>query len=267
MSAVLSQLFAPTVAEDRTMNFANAAMGMIQNEGPVTMEVPGLFKSDIDAARQGLERFDRELSRAEQARWQLHLLRDPKYDEPDDGAIRKEPPADWKLFFHYRRDLAEQLKVHGIELNQWQQDWFESMHDIWHKCTTALDDYALELDRLCPGYHFSERHAHQGTNLNVLRILRYVPHAGILAKEHTDRAGITFHIAESEPGLRSLKGRKVREERTPETPNVLVFAGDQLDAITRGEIQHCWHTVEDTTDGTAERFAMVFFGKFWTGPL
>lgn len=248
------------------MGFANAAIAMLDNQGPVTMKVPGLCSIDIAQACEGLKRFDR-LSRDEQARWMLHEPRDPKYDEPDDGAIRKEPPHDWKLYFHYRRDLEALLHARrGIALTWGQRKWFRQMERIWKACTCALHGYARELDRLAPGYDFEQR-ALQWEHLNVLRLLRYVPHAGTLAKWHTDRDAITFHIAESAQGLRSTRGWEVVEQKTPQAPEVLVFAGDQLDQITHGAIQRCHHAVEDTTGGTRERFAMVFFGKFYPGTL
>jgi isopenicillin N synthase-like dioxygenase len=266
MSAVLQSQLSLSERERQADNIANAVIGMLDNQGPVSMEVPGLSAIDIAAAFEGLENFELK-PRAEQARWQIHELRDAKYDEPDDGAIRKEPPHDWKLFFHYRRDLKRLLfERSGVRLTSVEEQWFEHMDAIHRTCTAANHAIAAALDRLCPGYRCIER-ALQFESTNVLRILRYVPHPGTLAKWHTDRAGITFHMAESHPGLRTARGHREREEHTPATPDVLVFSGDQLDTITRGEIQRCWHTVVDTTGGAAARQAMVFFGKFWPGAL
>lgn len=266
MSAVLHQLFPFSEQERQADAIANAVMGMLDNQGPVTMEVPGLSANDIAAAFEGLKNFELK-PRDEQARWQVYEPRDPKYVEDDDGAIRKKPPDDWKLFFHYRRDLRRLLLArNGVRLTSEEVRWFEHMDAIYRTCTAANHALAVALDRLCPGYHCVER-ALQFESTNVLRILRYVLHPGTLAKWHTDRAGITFHIAESHPGLRTARGHHERDERTPATPNVLVFPGDQLDTVTRGEIERCWHTVVDTTGGTEARQAMVFFGKFYPGTL
>jgi hypothetical protein len=234
------------------------AQALFRSATPALMEVQNLYADDIEAVRKGLWQFDNELSRQEQETWALHVVRDPEYDEPDDGAIRKQG-TDWKIFFHYRADLeAMLLTKRGITLTQWQREWFRHMHRLLSACNRTTQRLVQRLDKLYPGHRFEQRYL-ATEHLNVLRTLKYVPRAGVLAKLHTDRCGITFHIAESASGL------KVESEmplESPQAPHVLVFPGDQFTRITGGKVPACRHTVVDTTGGTEERFAMVYFAKF-----
>jgi isopenicillin N synthase-like dioxygenase len=153
-----------------------------------------------------------------------------------------------------------------VSLNQWQRDWFWHMERIWRTCSVAHLAYAIELDRLQPGFQFAER-ARRWEYLNCLRLLRYVAHTGDLAKSHTDRSASTFHVAETRPGFQTRHGFMVKEQESPTAPDVLVFTGDQMEEITCGGIARRWHEVLDTSGGQEERFAMVFFCKMFTGKL
>lgn len=262
MNAIAREAPPPLHDMHLLQQFRYAAKAMKHNQCPVLMEVPGLKAADIVAVREGLWRFDRELPRSAQRAWELHLPRDPEYDEPDDGAIRKQD-KDWKLFFHYRSDLKDQLSKRGMELSPWQHEWFEDMQRLLSVCSEALIAYAERIDAICPGHDFTKR-AKRARHLNLLRTLKYVPRKGVLAKQHTDRDAITFHMAESAPGLRVMSGKELP---SPVAPQVLVFPGDQIERITRGALRACSHSVIDMTGGAEERFAMVFFGKMHTGVM
>lgn len=266
MSAAL--LLFPVTREERlALNLRKTVREILAGNSPATMEVPDLSLGDIEAAWEGLKRFDIETPRYVQKRWGVMVPRDPKYREQDDGAIRKKPPSDWKLFFHYRPDLeGVLLEERSITLAEWERTWFMRMERIWQVCTAAHVSYATELDLLQPGFNFARR-AELSKHLNCLRLLRYVPHKGDLAKPHTDRSATTFHVAENLPGFRTRHGFNVELQQSPTAPDVLVFTGDQLEEITRGGVPRRWHEVVDATDGTEERFAMVFFGKMFTGKL
>lgn len=248
-------------------DFSRAAKAVLENQEPTIVEVPGLRSEQIHTVCSGLDRFDQELSRSLQSVWALKIPRDPKYDEEDDGAIRKELPSDWKLFFHYRPDLQALLAdKKGISLSAWQEQWFYHMQSVWMRCSDAFLRLAKEMDAMSPGYHFHQRAA-IWQHLNCLRVLRYEKHAGLLAVRHTDRSALTFALFESSEGLRSTRGLEVHELRHPIPPKVMVFAGDQVACITSDGIKRCWHEVEDRTGGTEIRRSLVFFGKMYTGRL
>lgn len=261
-------LFPSTPEERQAFNCRKTAKEILAGNSPATMEVPDLSSTNIDAAFVGLRQFDQEVDRPTQKHWEIYTPRDPQYLESDDGAIRKEPPSDWKLFFHYRPDLARLLSgLQRVSLNKWQQEWFAHMDAIWYACTQAHRAYARELDALQPGFRFEKR-AELWQHLNCLRLLRYVPHKGShLAKPHTDRSATTFHVAESRSGFETRHGFATKAHESPTASDVLVFTGDQMEVITRGGIQRRWHQVVDTSKGEEERFAMVFFCKMYTGEL
>lgn len=257
-------------AQDMTLvgKYRKAGRDFLKSQHqPCILEVPGLREPDITRARLSFMRFETEVPREMQNHWMLHVPRDPHFDEPDDGAIRKKG-KDWKLFFHYRPNTEEiLLREHGITLTSWQKDWFLSMNRIWHACTEAHLAFADRLDHIDPGHGLFRRalaYRHQ----NCLRLLSYEPRKGTIATIHTDRCAITQHIAESAPGLRTYQEDQPYDEETPRLPNVLVFSGDQFSRITKDNVPALRHSVEDTSRGKYRRFAMVFFGKmddseFW----
>jgi isopenicillin N synthase-like dioxygenase len=231
------------------------------------MEVEGLAYSHIDGAFRGIQRFDLEIPRiVQKRRWGFVTAYPGEKREKDGGAVRKRR-TDWKLFFHFRPDVRKELRSrHGIQLNQWQREWFDYMEWIWNTCTAHHFACAREMDRLLPGYDFHERAQHS-MQANCLRSLLYDPREGVVATRHTDRDALTQHIAESAPGLWAGNGKRMRPYRSPMTPQVLVFPGDQLALITNGKTHATEHQVEDTTDGKHQRFAMVFFGKMYPDEL
>lgn len=257
-----AQLFVlPETREERQMwNFRRTAREILAGNSPVTMEVPDLSPIDVAATREGLWQLIAEFSAEELKRWNIFVERDRKFIEPDDGLIAKDG-VDWKKFFHYRPGLKDLLRVlKGVEVTPAQAAWFDHMERIWNVCTAAHIAYAEQLDLLRPGFNFAER-ARRFAHSNVLRTLWYVPRAGTLAQWHSDRCATTFHMAESAEGLKVASGWDIVPQRSPEPPEVLVFTGDQFAKLTRNAIPARHHVVDDSTGGTKERFAMVFFGK------
>lgn len=257
----------PTQDSYLVSNYRRAAKKLLLNPGRVvSLEVPGVTERRVLSLYEGLVAFDHQVPRDEQLRWEVHVPRDPKHDEPDDGAIRKSG-QDHKLYFHYRPDVEQLLKEkNGVTLSPDQQEWLKYMRQVWDACADAHLEYARKLDHHCPGYEFEKR-AERSQHLSCLRILKYELRAGTLAKEHTDRDAVTFHLDESLPGLYTTRGDVVRQEESPALPNVLVFAGDQIAEITQGKVPACIHGVKDTTNGKRVRFASVFFAKMYVGEM
>ncbi|HVW82800.1 MAG TPA: 2OG-Fe(II) oxygenase family protein [Candidatus Paceibacterota bacterium] len=241
-----------------------AAIALLARETPILLRVDGLERVDVLGAKDGLFRFDAETPRELQQRWEFHIPRDPEYDEPDDGIIRK-AKTDWKVFLHYRRDLRAHLHARNVTLLPWQEEWFASCERIHIACTNSLVELAGKMDLMRPGYRFAER-VHAAMDQHVLRILKYEPREGDLARCHTDRCAVTFHIAESADGLHSRQGWDWMPVKTPLSPGVLCFSGKQLESVTEGAVPALYHEVVDTTGGSRARWAMVFFGKMRKDP-
>lgn len=249
--------------------YRHAGRAFLKGQQPCVLEVPGLRSPDVGLALSLFRQFETDVPQREQKRWEIHIPRDPHFDEPDDGAIRKDGKdgKDDKLYFHYRPGIERLLGDRGIVLASWQQEWFHRMNRIWDACTEAHLAFAHRLDRLLPDGHELYRRALEGQSENCLRLLSYVPHRGTLAKRHTDRCAITFHIAESAPGLRTYQGAEYFDEEMPQLPNVLTFSGDQFARITGNRVPALVHSVEDMARGRYRRSAMVFFGKMYDEDL
>jgi hypothetical protein len=256
-------VFEATIANARYGR--RAAEAILSHRTPFTIHIEHLYPSDIDAAVSGLFRFDREVPRDEQRRWALHVPRDPLYDEPDDGIIRKRE-TDKKVFLHWRPDTEALLLERGVTFAGWQDDWFVACRRIYATCRQEQRLIAGYMDKIAPGYGFEKRfEVMSAQNQHCLRILKYEPQPGMLAKTHTDRAAVTFHLAESADGLYSCEGVIGRTlHPTPPTPYATCFTGRQLAAITDGALPALYHEVRDSAAGTESRWAVVFFGKMAT---
>lgn len=233
---------------------------------PFTRTVPGLRPKDIAMVQQGLARFESETPPTIKNLWEIHVHRDPDYDEPDDGVIRKigKDGQDRKLFLHYRPNLSGLLTSNGTRLKLWQCAWLAACSRIWAACATAMDELAREMDDARPGFRFAER-VTEYRSQHVLRVVKYDPRPTSLADTHTDRSAITFGMAESHPGFYVMNDWNLRFCSAPVTPEVNCFAGDQLERITRGGIRRIWHGADDSSGGAEARFAVVFFGKMYPG--
>ncbi len=241
-----------------------AANSLLYGDVPCRLLVPGLRAEDITAAHTGLFRFDMETPTSEQHRWSIQVPRDPEFpDDIDDGVNRKTGHGglDQKIFLHYRPDLWELLAERHIELELWQSEWLAACGRIWQACTAALEELVREMDRTLGRFGLVDRLGNAPDN-HCLRVLKYAPRTGSLASGHYDRCGITFRIAESHSGFYTRHGWEQQVQPAPQTPEVSCFTGEQLERITEGAVPRLWHGAVDTTEGVAERWAIVFFGKF-----
>jgi len=235
------------------------ALQILAGDMPLPITINGLKRRDINAAKNGLIRFLKEVPLEELARWTLNVPRDPEFDEDDDGVMLKSE-TDRKVYLHYRPDLKTLLQEHrSIEITDWQCKWFKSCNRIRTACMNYLYEFARQMDIQQPGYDFEAR-ARENATQHVVRVLNYVPREGIIAKPHTDRCAITFHLAESASGLCAYRGFERVPCATPPTPGALCFTGQQLERITHGAIPAVYHEVEDNTPDKP-RWAIVFFGK------
>lgn len=248
----------------RTNTASSTAIAILRRTAPARFRINGLSRQDILGAKDGLFCFDAETPCEQQARWELNIPRDPEYDEADDGVIRK-TGVDQKIYLHWRPDLEQLLAERGIELTPHEKEWFPYCERIHTACRTSLLELARKMDTFSSGYRFTER-VEKAWDQHVLRILKYEPRRGVLARCHTDRCAVTFHIAESSGGLVVRQGDDMASCNTPHSPEVLCFTGTQLESITEGLVPRLHHKVVDTTGGEQPRWAMVFFGKMLKDP-
>lgn len=181
-------------------------------------------------------------------------------DDADDGLIRRSKTyegeaTDDKWFFHWRPSLRSHLAARGVDISAYE-DFFEICGLIFSTCVNLSLAFASDFDLRCPGYDLSKR---IGTavaeDLHVLRILAYDVGTTI-ARPHTDRSLLTFHIAESRPGLRL---GEERELYVASHADVLLFPGRKLQNLTRGRFPALVHDVIDVTSERQCRWSIVFF--------
>lgn len=237
------------------------AIALLSGGAPISLHIDGLLREDVARATEGLFRFDAETPRETQKLWEVHVPRDPDYDEPDDGVIRKDG-IDQKIYLHWRPDLEVLLHERGITLTGEQEEWFAHCARIHAACCRSLLEVTLRMDHMRPGYHFAER-IRGAMDQHCLRILKYYRREkpGPLARTHTDRNGITFGIDASADGFCAQLGWDTVPCPAPALPQVICFSGSQLEKITEGAVRALHHKVVDIHNGTRERSAMVFFGK------
>ncbi len=242
-----------------------AARLLITRHPVTSFPVTKLDRSDMEHAWQGMKRFEEEVPPEEQLRYAIEAYRlgsGEKRGLNSDGIVRRNV-TDRKVYLHWRPDTTTLLWVmRRIRLNHWQHEWFQACERIHSACLGAYRELVVEMDKIRPEYRLLDRleaATHHG--IHVLRVLYYPPRSGELADKHVDWSPFTLHAGESKHGLYGIEsGNKVYYD-TPEHPNVLSFAGEQLAKITSNDIPALYHGVEDMTDGSEPRWAIVFFGK------
>lgn len=244
-------------------DFALAAHAILEHDTPTNLTVPGLDWRDLELIREGIFRFDEEVPREKQSCWMINVPRDPDYQEPDDGVIRKNT-YDKKLYLHLRASTRFLLRERGVELSDWQVEWFEAGLRVREACIAAFGKVASHMDEISPGRSFYRRFT-AAREEHCLRVLKYEAHYGTIATPHTDRSSLVGHLDESAPGLYGLhsgeKGHKTPYP-TPKGRDILIFTGDQLEKITQGTVPALLHGVDNFAPD-AERYALVFFGKMY----
>ncbi|MFZ2804644.1 MAG: 2OG-Fe(II) oxygenase family protein [Patescibacteria group bacterium] len=221
----------------------------------------------IQAAVDGVRAL---ISSPERDQWTFFVPRhgEPN-DEPDDGLVRKGKThtyekTDNKWFFHYRPSLRGHLAKHNVQTDSYGEMLLAAgdyLHRYYENMVLRIAD---ALDLHLPGYRIPDLMRHEaGRSVNVLRILAYDQGCAatnvnnIVARPHTDRDFLTFHIANSRDGLHL---GPEREPYAVQPGKLLAFAGQKLERLTRGHIKAVQHDVQDP-DGAAPdgRWSMVFF--------
>ncbi len=180
--------------------------------------------------------------------------------DPDLGIIEKQGGVkegggfyDHKFFFHWSPTLIRHLPQQCVD--QFGR-WLQSCEALFELCCLNVNRFATVLDPEL-GALMNQQAA---IDISRLRLLMYVKERdGKVASDHTDKDGITMHVAETAPGV--VLGSQQAPEVAP-VGKSLIFAGDKLERFTGGSIkavQH--HAVNHSKDGE-RRVAAVYFGHF-----
>jgi len=239
--------------------FEQTAIALLERDTPTTVRINGLRQEDVEAAWQGLFRFDAEASDRDRERWEVYVERDPDFKEPDDGVVGKKK-TDRKKYLHWRPDLDDLLKRRGVTLERWQHEWFAHCERIHSACYETLRKLAQQMDEARPGFSFEKR-VMDWSHMHCLRVLKYDPRPGVVARTHTDRCAVTLHLAESAKGLYAWRGWEAILCPTPTLPEAWCFTGQKVEKITRGAVPAVYHEVRDGTGGLDPRWAVVYFGQ------
>lgn len=213
-----------------------------------------------------IEGFQKLIADPDREKWSLNTLRvgsDPR--EPDDGLIRKEKglygkAQDNKWFFHYRRSLEDRLQEHGVDTTM-HTFFLDRARELHLHCHHMMKAIGLALDGLHPDLEFA-RHLTEAedADLNVLRLLSYDKGSDI-GKAHTDLSALTFHLAESRPGLRI--GSEPRQPYKAEPNKILVFNSIKIQRLSKGRLPAVPHDiVDDDIAATEGRWSVVYFAHF-----
>ena len=157
----------------------------------------------------------------------------------DDGLIeRSDSEHDRKFFFHYKSMDRIMRHIGKTDLYRRQRakiDEFLHNLDSMHKnLLYDMQCIASAFDKLHPGYSLYEKLMLQHQEgRGVLRLLYYLPGYRVVAKPHYDQSMLTFHVADSHPGL--FIGENQRDVYVPRRDGMLLFNGIKAEIATSGE--------------------------------
>lgn len=198
-------------------------------------------------------------------------------NDPDDGLVRKPGVmgddgnlTDEKFFFHFRPQLLSLLHQRNVNCEK-HALWLLHCTQLYNLCITLQNEYARQLDRVLPGYHFYEMVRDEiVSNLHVLRLLYY--DGGNGARDHQDRSFWTIHLSQSHARA-PLHTGKDKRPYVSSLDVALLFSGKKMAQHTGasfnfeenmfegGSLPALVHGVDKEKETEQEsRMAMVFFG-------
>jgi hypothetical protein len=205
------------------------------------------------------------------ASWFMRLLDEPREtlerwenlepgprDDPETGLLRRYGQEkhvgtgtyDRKNTFHFRMSIRKLLAERGGEPCVYET-WLALCESLLKESIDAILHFTEELDRQLPGYHFSGQlpegwdETQPAWNRHALRINQYLRvEADELAQVHNDRSFISFHLADSAPGLEGMVGNTMQPFRV-EPGTALIFAGTKAELMTEGRIRAWRHRVRN----------------------
>lgn len=177
-----------------------------------------------------------------------------------------------KEYFHYTPKNAEFLshyKLAGlVSDNKAAADFFQ-FGDVLYR---AVRDLALDIGRdLGEFLPTLPAELEKGKDMLTLRFLHYTPERTgdeSLADAHFDRSGFTLHLCESHPGLQLLDWNLAWKDAPIREGSTVMFAGYQLELLSKGVLQKTWHRVVRKREALGEdsRISIVLFVPFVNTP-
>lgn len=240
----------------------SVALAFVGGDVPEYLHVPGLTRGMIEANIAGFIAFLKEVPRDEQARWQIHVPRDPMFDEPDDGFLRKDDDdkeSDRKALFHIRPDTLQLLEKKGVVVSDRWRRWIEDCMYVRELCEMQAFALAQAIDQIMPGMRLTERMLEStSTNPGMYRIGVYEPGGTGYAKEHVDRNFLTMHLGASHPGLYFKTKHGEFPGTDPESGEALAFPSAKLSRLSGGRIPALKHGSKPCATSANRWFAAYF---------
>jgi hypothetical protein len=212
------------------------------------------------------------------------IIQRAEHTEPDTGRIDRRgtqtaegKQGDRKIFFHYDgHDVSHLLRTEKTAVFSTQDiRFFEHCTVLYDSLYAYAAAYAQELVASVGGKKgrtlrdFFPKDHHLGRNQAVLRFLAYMEtredESGIIGREHMDRSGLTFAVAESGPGLELQKPDSVYVADSPTEKTLIAFPGGKTQTLSQNTsrpIQATWHRVrahEHRVNDAIIRWSVVFF--------
>jgi hypothetical protein len=226
--------------------------------------------------------FERLIHEPQEVR-RAHCIDRSRFEDPeqgaDDGLISRRSETngangdvyDEKYFFHVKESLPLLLRDRGLYSRD--PSWIDACMELHERATLLLLEFARAFDAEYPGAHLFERvWAKDAMSQNTLRLLWYArpkkDGRNVVGSAHVDRDTLTFHIADSRPGLylqtdpESLQFDRPYEVKEDKT---LVFPGAKFpplvpDTTSRYLANPLYHEIRDrASEEATPRWAIVFF--------
>ena len=196
----------------------------------------------------------------------------PDEDDPDkqadNGYLRKDGRAkpsggywDKKDIWHYRPWHWSWYQRNNVDISA-HRVLFELSQVVFLRCLRLQRQFLKALDSVMPGYNFTSlARSEYAFAKHVLRLALYdqaESNQRELGKPHRDRNFITFHIADSRPGLRTGEDKTLY---VAEPDTILVFPSVHAERITGGKLKALEHGVweEEDPDVADRRWSIIFF--------
>jgi isopenicillin N synthase-like dioxygenase len=172
------------------------------------------------------------------------------------------PKADDKELFHSLRAHFPQLLGKARRIGDKRAtDFIDAVDSLIEQMQPLVHQFAGEVEEYYRLHDFT-REVMASVDYWVFRYLRYPKAQPILANEHADRGGFTFHLGETEGGGEYFSfDRRWRPWPVSETETI-IFPSMGLQYRSQNLLKALWHRVLPVESPTAERFSMVTFVDF-----
>lgn len=177
-----------------------------------------------------------------------------------------------KEYFHFHGDYLDMLKKYNLLEKVAQDPVLKSLYqlvtDLRVETERLVDTIAADLEHYVPGI---VANVQASRDLMTLRFLHYDPqdnNTEILAAQHFDRCGFSFHLYENLPGLQHLDRDGKWIDSPIDSANTVLFSSYQLEVASDGKLQKTWHRVARKRDlpTKGDRYSLVAFVPFKLTP-